>query len=711
MAWRAEKNENGGRDLVWSGMENGVAPSPHKGNGNLQNVNLSTETKEIMCSFSRTMQTATGTTSTIYTITPVDTSHLATSFALPAGVWINISASTISGLSTGNYYVTRSSASNTSFQISSYYNSTVATGFGATGTATFTLIRVMGLPIASDFEKYTDVNNVTQYRYYILDNQSLVWVYDTAQTSFYGYIKWFLPDYDIATIGSNATGMRVLNGWLHVFAGNTIWCKPTVNLGNTTAATTTWASFSSGVMLSMATSPNPHFAFVGHQGKLYYTDGNFIGSIFPSTSLLTGAANIQSYASYTTSTTTGTIANLIGGSLPTTSTTSIRIPATFFPLAGYANPTALTAGTIYYIAYSTGASTFQVFAAASGGAALDITTGATGGTYYFNTYNPTSAGGETTITFTPQRLNLPFFETAQSIIEIGDMIIIGGKTNTLYPWNQVDPTPGDLIQLPENDVHYMIGVNNMAYIFAGHKGNVYITNGSTASLVITIPDYTAGIAGTPSSYIEPYFTWGGADYIRGRIYCSIQDQTSTKAGNCGGVWSFVPTQNFFFGQDTGLSLRMENTNSYGTLNGMANIIMQNQNQAAVGVQYFSAWTSSISSPTYGIDTSGTVPNNTAIVETDFVPTGTMLDKKTFSRIEYKVSSPLLSGESIVIQYRLNSTDAWSSFTTTLVTDTALSGYYASSFQLSQWLQLRAQLIPNGSPTFSGNRLTELRVVT
>ena len=37
------------------------------------------------------------------------------------------------------------------------------------------------------------------------------------------------------------------------------------------------------------------------------------------------------------------------------------------------------------------------------------------------------------------------------------------------------------------------------------------------------------------------------------MYFSILDQTSSKAGNCGGIWSFIPSQSQFINQDTGIS--------------------------------------------------------------------------------------------------------------------------------------------------------------
>lgn len=713
---RKEKTETGS-DIVWSGFENGIGASPHKGIANIQNANINTETGEVMCSFSRTQQSQTNSI-TNGTLTPSNTSHLDVTLsgvtAFKAGIWISVGAG-ITGLSAGNYYVLASSGpvnvGIANILLSATYGGSAVT-FTASGSAVFTIISNMGQALDYTIETYCDTNKAIQYRYYILDSNAFVWVQDTG-VSITG-ATWFCPDLSPVT---GASGIEELNGWLFVFGASSggIQTKPTCWLGTSNPG---WNSITFGTSLNPNVS---HFAYSGHQGKIYYCDGQFIGSIFPNSSLDSGLANIQSFASFTASSTTGTITDLISGSLPLTKNaagTVLRIPAVFFAPNGGTIPSALSASVLYWIQYIVGGATFQVYAAQTGGSALNIASGASG-TQYFNTFYPigaVSAGnGSDTWTFTPQALNLPTFETSTSLVEIGNTVIIGGKTNTLYPWDQVAPLPSSLIELPEDDVHYMIAVNNMAYIFAGHKGNVYLTNGSTASAVISIPDYCAGVPGTPSTYVEPYFQWGGADYIRGRVYFSIQDQTASKAGNCGGVWSFVPTQNLFYGQDVGLSLRLENENSYATYNGLANLVIGNQNQSAIGVQYFSAWTSTISSPTYGIDTSGTGTLTAATIESDEIPTGTMLNKKTFSQIEYKLSTPLISGENVAINYRQSLTDTWHTCGTVKIdasnNQPIISGYFTANFELSQILQLQVVLSPITSSIGSFIRLNEIRIRT
>lgn len=649
---------------------------------------------------------------------------------------------------------------------------------GTSGTATFSTTHrsLTTAVVAKATEKY-QTETTTEYRYYMLDADGYIWVYDTTATS----LRWMLSDpTDYSTY--DFTGMEILNGWLLVLNNTNIYGKPTVNLG---------PSFQ---MLDNSDLNNPfathtNFAYTGHQGKMFYCDGNYLGEIFPTTSLQTSVANIQSYAAYdaapisltatgvlpagagaatlTTAWTAGVadavyllqfstgetrsatlstaktafswsggivldattalvvlssaeITELISGSMPYTLDSSgavVRIPAVFFPVEGGTQPDNLDAETVYFIERLLPGNTFQVYAALTGGSPIDIVTGASG-QQYFNTFYPIGDdaginGSTTLVQYSPQRLNLPSFEVAQCIVEVGNSILIGGITNTLYPWNQIDALPSDLIALPESGVKTMVNVNNMAYVFAGNKGNIYITNNSVASLVYKVPDYCAGVPGTPLTYIEPKFTWGDAMYLRGRVYFSILDQTSTKAGNCGGVWSFVPTQNFYVGQDTGIALRLENRNSYGSYNGMATILLPNEEQDTIAPQFWSAWQNSYTvatSNSFGIDSTSTNPATLAVVETDLIPTGNFLTKQTFQQVEYKLTTPLASGDSVQLYYRLNSTDAWTSLgTVRQETDNPLSGYYPANFQKSQWLQVRAELTSNGGSTSSFVRLKEIRV--
>jgi hypothetical protein len=316
--------------------------------------------------------------------------------------------------------------------------------------------------------------------------------------------------------------------------------------------------------------------------------------------------------------------------------------------------------------------------------------------------------------FTSQRLNLPFYETATSLLEIGNTVLVGCRGNIVYPWNQVDSLPSDVITLPEDGVSAMLNVNNTAYIFAGDKGNIYITNLAVASMTLKIPDYLAGVPGTPNSYIEPSFTWGDAIYVRGRVYCSILDQTATKAGNCGGIFSFIPSENIDPTQEVGMALRLENQNSYGDYDGYAPILITDREQTGKGPKYWAAWQDSYNdaTATFGIDYSTENPVVNYVVETDLIPTGTMLRKQTFEQLEYKLAVPLATNESVQLYWRTNPTGAWTSAGTAEVeSEYPISGYYKVNFEKTQWTQIRAEVTTTGvaaTSTFVPSKEIRLR---
>ena len=716
MAYRSEK-ETG--DIVIDGWEKGTAPSPLQGIANLQGVNIQTEMGEVMCSYNRAQQSQVGDTVTSLTAIQLSSSILSSSSPIINGSWITVTNAGTTGISNGDYYIQNSNGvapigSATEFQISSTYNGSVSSGFSA-GTITFNLKRIMSTPVQAATEQYLS-SNVTQYRYYILDIQGLVWVYDTGvvNTPVVGLLHWFLPDPSILAPNNNAGGIAVMQGYVHVFVENTIYVKESVLLGVHSLGSVGWDTMTQGLNTGIG-STNSHYAVVTQNNTLTYCDGAFVGTIqSASNSGSAATAPIWSYGQYTFSGTNLYIGSLFGGGLPLVGSTIT------FTTTGTL-PTGVSANTRYYVTgvtLNTNPITITI-SAKVGGVSISLADGS--GIQYFNTYDPVVSS---TYIFSPQALSLPFSAVAKTICEIGNTLVIGTQSNVLYFWDEYSPLPSGFIPLPENNVQWMINVNNMAYMGVGYKGNIYLTNGNTASAAISVPDYCAGIPGNPTSYIEPYFVWGGATYIRGRVYFSIQDQTASKAGNCGGIWSFLPTQNLFAGQDVGLSLRLEAQNSYGSYNGVANVIIPSQTQNAIGAQYWSAWTSSVSSPTYGIDFSDTVPVSTfsggsgttpfsgiTVIESDAIPVGTLLNKKSFSQVEYKLSTPLVSGEAVGINYRGNMTDAWLPLTLTQQeTGNPLSGVFTPSngMQNLQWVQLQVVLSSTTSnPSFT--RLKELRL--
>lgn len=690
MSYTFDRSDN---SIVISGMERGISPSPDLGIADIKCANISTLTGETMVNFARQMNTEQFSTSTAmsgtisaggsiitytFSVNPTNILHL-----LP-GNWIKVLTSTVAELVVGTaYFIDFSSSIVNQITLSTIYDNTggsLAITSTLGGSFTFQFLPntsqvggIMTKPVASATEFYTDSNKVAQNRYYVMDTEGHVWVNDTAVTN-NGSNYWALIDTATARLAAygggtteQATGLAVYNGFLIMFIGELAEYKLTSMLGINprTPSQTGWATSSNGVggggfavypgptgvgqtLNSYRGSTIPHFCYNSKSGALYWTDGSFVGSLF-STANTGGNANVFSYGQVTASSNAGllfTITDYIGGSIP-----QIGMPLTFFTTGTL--PGGITADTIYYVISPTLAGTTLTFkvSTSKGGSAVPFT-GSGSGSIYYNTFDLNQPA---TFIFSPQACTIPQqSDNSQCLTEIGNEILIGCASNTLYFWDGITITPSGFLYLPEANTTQLVTVNNMAYSFTGTRGNIYITNGNTSSLVVKVPDYITGI-------VDPYLIWGGAMYARGRVWFSIQDQTTSKTGNCGGIWSFTPTENLFSGQDTGLALHLEHQSSYGTYNGVTNLLINQVNQNFQGIQYFSAWTSSLTSPTYGIDSSATIPytGGQTIIETDLVPVGNFIDKGNFTSIVTKYETPLVAGEQIQIKYRTSITGAWS----------------------------------------------------
>lgn len=302
---------------------------------------------------------------------------------------------------------------------------------------------------------------------------------------------------------------------------------------------------------------------------------------------------------------------------------------------------------------------------------------------------------------------LPFTDTAQCISPLGNNLLIGGKLNVVYPWDTFNSLPNYPILLPEYNTVQIVTVNTTAFIFVGNRGRIYYSNGSQAQLYKKIPDHLSGT-------IEPYFTWGGATSNKNQLYFSalVTSNGGVANSNYGGLWAVdLDTK----------AIRLTNKLSYGTYLGYATTLIPNFGSAPAGTGLYIGWNSGAT--TYGLDITIGTPYNAgqATIDSDLVPIGTFLKPTTNGRVEFKLSVPIVSGESVKLQYRQAFSDSFTDVSTTTLftyaTSTvgggtgwnAYAGVYQNiPFQNSQWIQLRAVLTSTTvSPSYV--RLTELRL--
>ena len=150
MSYHTEKTSIG-TDIVIDGWEKGIGVSPHKGLANLQNINISTETDEVMCSFNRARQSQVAGTGT-FTQTSATTVSVS-GIVLKPGTWIHMTSGGIANLTNGtDYYVVTVGGVYSLSTAFAYDNTTIVGSLGA-GSATFS-VHYMTLPLFSATEMF-----------------------------------------------------------------------------------------------------------------------------------------------------------------------------------------------------------------------------------------------------------------------------------------------------------------------------------------------------------------------------------------------------------------------------------------------------------------------------------------------------------------------------------------------------------------------------
>lgn len=314
------------------------------------------------------------------------------------------------------------------------------------------------------------------------------------------------------------------------------------------------------------------------------------------------------------------------------------------------------------------------------------------------TFSPTNTA---TYTFNSKALGLPSIETATCLAELGVNLLVGGIRNLIYPWNRTGTIQGNSILnsytypiwLSESNVQRIVTVNTNAYIFVGNRGRIHITNGSQAQPWLKIPDHLSGT-------VEPYYVWGGVVANKNQLYFSVAatNNDGTANTNYGAIWAVDLEHR---------GMRVVNQMSYNSYAGLATAIYAITPLPTLvtnpsGAGLYMGWCSGsliksgnsiiFSGGSSGIDqtTSNPFTNSQAYIDSDLIPIGTFDQPRNFQRIEYLLTKPLVSGESISLQYR---TDFSQGFTT-IATDSTAGNFtngWPVSFSNTKWIQIRAVL--------------------
>lgn len=408
-----------------------------------------------------------------------------------------------------------------------------------------------------------------------------------------------------------------------------------------------------------------HTMYVATNNQLYITNGSKIARLYaPDPSIFVPITTVTATGSFSSSDTTGTLT------------------------AVWPYQTATIPGT-----FSNGDERDIVFS--NGSAGISWTGGLTG--------SATSTITIDAFNFSTNIVEIPLTDVALSLAEVGggnssqSTLLIGGSQNAIYPWDKISTSFSLPIYVADGYIKRMVSANQNAFIFPGNtggRGRIYITNGSQADLYYKIPDFIFGEQ-------DPYYEWGDAVFHRNELLFSFFPNKNSGGGtiqNFGYVWALNLNTKAFRAISKGPVT--------ATFINNATVLIAAVNPSTSGFSYIAGWDDSSTSPsiTYSGTTAGV---GTASLLTDKIPIGTFLQKKTFSQVEFKLRSPLQSGESLTMTPFIDDTIATNLTFSPTITTGSISGVAPVTFQGNQWLQLIVGL--TGNSASSGVRLHEIRI--
>lgn len=659
--YRYEKNQNGEQDLVISGWENGIADSPYNGIANMRNFTTAWYPGVAYSAYRRIRVNAAPATDTF--TASVMPSFLMSSAALTLNVGDAITFSTTDTLPSPLMPSTTYFVSDVTPDGPDTFNVSTVLGGGditildaGAGVQTFSTIS-MGAP---SFSAQNNSDQSAPYgTVYILDKNGRVW----QNTGMVDSLPYFVLLDGNTVDGSVAQGLAFYANYLFVFRGDSI----DVNGDGTGAVNSSlWV--------------NDWFTSTG----VTFTSPALMGSISATlTSVWNGPSGVYNLT-FTNESVSATFTN-----------DSDQVTWDLPLLVDESDTANVNLG-------QTGITHMALFVAQSdilyfcNGRYIGAISTPPGRKFDIQLTTPGTSSVNYAALTLPQGLWSSWLEFLQNNLLIAAQDVV-------LPWDLISLFTGVPMPITEN-IYRMLNVSNAVIILAGLKGNIYVTNGYSISVLRKIPDYVAENA------IDPMWSWGGLISHRQKFYfTAFAKDSQTGEAILNGIFGLsVNAASSSLTVDTAGSITMVNQNSNGLTNAGAtgDAVLVDVNTTDRD-SYYSSWYDGTAG---GIDYNSTdlYGSDEPVIETDLIPIGTYAQSKTFQTIEFKLDEPMMPGDSISIYARQSLSDTYELIGTT--TTAVLSDFRKVNFQKFQWVQFKITASCNTDATMSSFvRLREIRI--
>lgn len=268
-----------------------------------------------------------------------------------------------------------------------------------------------------------------------------------------------------------------------------------------------------------------------------------------------------------------------------------------------------------------------------------------------------TVGVAPTLSSNKTALDLPDGQFVTTLEEYGTKIMVGTQGGNsyfergnipnarIYPWNRQLGTLGNpgLADLPiifsENGINAIKQHANKLYVSAGTQGNIYVTDSTNYLKICTLPFTLSGINNQCRVFSNAISISPQGNLLVG---VSADLNLTSKAG----IYEIDTSS-----QGYPVQYRMPTAVAQGTLSiGFINSL--NYQSLKIG------WANNSS---YGIDNTDYVmyPSYGGVIESPLIKVGGYNSKYSFTHIEWSLAEPLVEGQRIRIQYRLNNKDHYS----------------------------------------------------
>jgi len=318
-----------------------------------------------------------------------------------------------------------------------------------------------------------------------------------------------------------------------------------------------------------------------------------------------------------------------------------------------------------------------------------------------DTFDPADSAS---YTFNQQALDLPKYEYINDIEEYGTNLMIATNTQKIYPWDRISSSFNFPIFAPEIGVQRLRTLNNVLYIAAGFRGNIYATQGTTVFPAVQFPQY---ISNTPINvvYVD------SMNVYNGRLIMGIGTVGAS------GIYTFEPSTEKFVmsykvsqGYGTEEPVRIWSLFSFSNGNPAETSPVYNTLHAGFDndsntLDDFGVYSLGLFSLANSQSASFQRADDYSVYFEDALrPIGTFQRPATLSHLSFNLAKPLAVGQAIRFSFRKELTSSYGSTTTfDFATYGAIQAQeFNPNIENAQFIQTKCELTceSNDDPTVS-----------